>query len=467
MGKKTGLSILVLVISACALLSIGLIVGGVFLLKAQKNYTPPTPVTVVATPQIDPQIDPLITAVPNEIPADISRQMDEIEQQVSPIRGLDLLDTLDRNLMTPDELREKVVNDFFADYTDEDARQDVLVLSVLGLMDAGFDLKQFYHDLYSEQIAGFYDSETKEMYVIVNDGFGGMERITYAHEFNHALQDQNYDLENGLMLNDEKCEIDTEYCAAVSALVEGDATSLEYAWFYEHGTKQDYEDITNFQNSYESPIYDSAPAFMQEDFLFPYSYGYDFVQVLINKDGWTAVDAAFANPPVSTEQILHPERYPDDKPIPIELPDLTPDLDGGWQEIERNVMGEWYTYLILAKGRTEGFMMDEDKSRAAAEGWGGDTYAFYTTPDLSQYLIAWHSTWDSQQDAQELFDLSHDYGLARWGIPTQKSNGVVVWDSEVDGRITMRLSGADVLWLIGSSEPLVKEALVDIGSFGK
>ncbi len=37
-------------------------------------------------------------------------------------------------------------------------------------------------------------------------------------------------------------------------------------------TKQDYEDITNFQNSYESPIYDSAPAFMQEDFLFPYSY---------------------------------------------------------------------------------------------------------------------------------------------------------------------------------------------------
>ena len=454
---------MILAISACALISAGLIVGGVFLLKAQKQYTPPTPVVSTVTTPNQPQA----TSAPGEIPANIVSQMDKIQEQVSAIRGLDLLTDLDRNLMTPDELRERVINDFFADYTDEDARQDVFVLSILGLMEDGFDLKQFYHELYSEQIAGFYDSETKEMYVIADEGFGGMERMTYAHEFNHALQDQHYDLENGLKLNDEHCKQDSEYCAAVSALVEGDSVTTEYNWFFKHGTKQDQQDLTNFQATYESPVFDSAPAFMQEDFLFPYTFGYDFVQALFSRGNQSAVDSAFGNPPVSTEQIMHPEKYPDDKPVPVEMPDLTPKVDGDWSEIEKNVMGEWYTYLIFARGRSEQFTMDDEKSRAAAAGWGGDTYAFYAPQDLSQHLFAWRSTWESQLDAEEYFNLSREYGLTRWGIPTQNSAGVVSWDSPVDGRITMRINNADVLWLIGSTDTLAKNALTTIGDFGK
>ena len=59
--------------------------------------------------------------------------------------------------------------------------------------------------------------------------------------------------------------------------------------------------------------------------------------------------------PVSTEQILHPEKYPPYKPIPVELPDLSSTLGADWVEIERNVMGEWYTYLILAHGKDASF----------------------------------------------------------------------------------------------------------------
>ena len=465
MKNKVGITILVLVISACLLLSAGLIVGGYFLLKAQKNYTAPSAPTAVVATVTSPQ-QTQEPAAQGELSPEVLGQMDEIQQQVMAIRGLDMSTELKRDLMTPEELQDKVINDFFADYTDEDALQDSKVLSTLGLIEEGFDLKQFYLDLYSEQIAGYYDSETKDMYVIAGEKFGGMERMTYAHEFNHVLQDQNYDLENGMKLNEDYCKEDTEYCAAVSALIEGDSVSAEQAWFIKHSTRQDQQDLFSFQEDYTSPVYDAAPAYMKEDFLFPYTLGYDFVQGLIEQGDWAAVDAAYRNPPVTTEMILHPEKYPDDKPLTVEMPDLTAVLDGEWIEIDRNVMGEWYTYLILARGRSSQFSMDDESSKAAAAGWNGDTYVYYAPEGLSSFLFAWRSTWETPADAEEFFSMSRDYGLARWGIPVKNSNGIVTWDSPVDGRITMRMVGSDILWVMGSSEGLVADALAVIEDFG-
>lgn len=466
MNKKVGVTVLVLIISSCVLLSAGLIVGGYFLLKAQKNYTAPT---APAAPAVATVASPQQTQDSNstgELPADVLRQMDEIQQQLMAIRGLNMSAELKRDLMTPEELQDKVINDFFADYTDEDALKDSKVLSTLGLLDENFDLKKFYQDLYSEQIAGYYDSETKDMYVIAGEGFGGMERMTYAHEFNHVLQDQNYDLENGMKLNEDYCEEDTEYCAAVTALIEGDSVSAEQDWFIKHSTRQDQQDLFSFQESYTSPVYDSAPSYMKEDFLFPYTLGFDFVQGLIEQGGWAAVDAAYRNPPVTTEQILHPEKYPDDKPVPVEMPDLAVNLAEDWSELDRNVMGEWYSYLIFSRGRSSQFTMDEEKSKTATAGWGGDTYVYYATADLNDHLFAWRSTWDTPADAGEYFGMSRDYGLARWGIPVQNSDGSVTWDSTSDGRITMRLSGSDVLWVIGSTQQVVTDALTEIEDFG-
>ena len=468
MNNKAGVTVLVLIISSCVLLSAGLIIGGYFLLKAQKNYTAPVP-SAVSTPALETVTSPQPTQETTpaaELPADVASQMDEIQQQVMAIRGLSMKTDLKRDLLTPEELQDKVINEFFADYSDEDALKDSKVLSTLGLLDEGFDLKQFYQDLYSEQIAGYYDSETKDMYVIAGKGFGGMERMTYAHEFNHVLQDQNYDLENGMKLNDEYCKEDTEYCAAVTALIEGDSVSTEQEWFIQHSTRQDQQDLFSFQEDYTSPVYDSAPAYMKEDFLFPYTLGLDFVQGLIDEGGWAAVDDAYLDPPVTTEQILHPEKYPDDKPVPVEMPDLATNLGADWSELDRNVMGEWYTYLIFARGRSAQFTMDDEKSKTAAAGWGGDTYVYYATADLSAHLFAWRSTWDTPADAGEYFEMSRDYGLARWGIPVQNNSSVVSWDSASDGRITMRQNGADVLWVIGSSPEVAADALAEIEDFG-
>jgi len=122
-----------------------------------------------------------------ELPGDLAEQLSGIESQVIELRGINLQEAVTHTLISPDELQEIVVTDFFAEYTDQDAQRDVLVLSALGLLPENFDLKGLYQALYSEQIAGFYDDEIKEIYVVSGSEFGGLEKMTYAHEIHPCL----------------------------------------------------------------------------------------------------------------------------------------------------------------------------------------------------------------------------------------------------------------------------------------
>jgi len=261
-----------------------------------------------------------------DISPEIAGQMEQIEAQVIELRRLQPSGSVTRALLTRDQLRKKIETDFFEDYSPEEAREDSIVLSALGLLQTGFDMFTFYQDLLSEQIAGQYDHKNQEMDIVQGFGFGGPERLTYAHEYTHALQDQNFDIEEGLNYTNEACEEDSERCAAVQALLEGDASMLELDWFYNYATQQDMIDIQDFYAEYESPIYDTAPDFLREDFIFPYIYGQTFVEYLYNLGGWEAINDAYRNVPVSTEQILHPERYPADHPEIVEFPYVLPIL---------------------------------------------------------------------------------------------------------------------------------------------
>jgi hypothetical protein len=343
-------------------------------------------------------------------------------------------------LLTTEDLHQRVLEDFLADYSEEEARDDVHVLSLLGLIDPEFDLFTFYLDLFTEQIAGFYDDDLKEMYVVQGEGFKGPERLTYAHEFVHALQDQTYDLQEGLGFTDEACEEDSERCAGLQALIEGDATLLEEQWLRNYATPQDYLEIVEFITSFEMPVYDSAPAFMKDDFIFPYTYGLDFVREIHLNGGWAAVDAVYANPPISTEQILHPERYPDDVPIILEVPDLAPLLGEGWREIEHDVLGEWYTQLTLNE-----FLYDPPSELAAA-GWGGDYYIALYNNEKEQGAFILMTVWDSVRDTEEFYLTFQDYGEARFGNGTLSTVNST-WESN-EGQAMIERWGNQTLWIL-------------------
>ena len=418
--------------------AIGVAGAGMFFITGRQYVaSPPNVVTQVAIPV------PVSTpGADGDIPSEVVAQMLEIEQQVITLRGLPPNGEFDRALITPEELRDRVTNDFFEEYTEEDARQDALVLAAFGLINPDFDFSTFYIDLLSEGIAGFYDNESKEMVVVQGEAFAGPERLTYAHEYTHAFQDQTYDIKNGLQYDDEPCEADSERCAAIQALIEGDATVTELEWFVNYSTSQDQREIQDFYADLNSPVFDSAPPFMQEDFVFPYNQGYEFVNSLFEAGGFPAIDAAYANPPVSTEQILHPDLYPDDAPIPVALPDLLPTLGEGWTLLDENVMGEWYTYLILARGIDPDTQLSEGDASDAAAGWGGDAYAVYLSPAGDSTALVLSTVWDTSTDADEFAQAFEEYATARFGPPT----GDLAW--EADGVVSVfALDGEQTIWI--------------------
>ena len=412
----------------------------------------------VFTPEIKNEND---TEDPDE---NLLSKMEFIEDQVESLRGLSLSNEVTRKTLPQAELRQRVMDDFFADYTMEDSQKDALILDLFGFLEKDFDLYNLYLDLYSEQIAGFYDDETREMVVVQGEAFTGSEKMTYAHEFTHALQDEAFDLKNGLKLDEEYCMQDSEYCAAVQALVEGDATLTETLWFLEHSSNQDKRDILELYDNYQSPIFDSAPAFLQEDFLFAYSQGLEFVQSLYDEGGFSAVDAAYLNPPLSTEQILHPDRYPDDIPARLDLPDFSENLGEGWEEIDRNSLGEWYTYLLLAKAYDPSFRINEDQAKISVEGWGGDQYLVYRNTEISQEILVYRSDWDTEKDASEFWDQFVKYGNNRWGQVEKSGKDYFQWLRD-DQVISISLQSNQVLWVIAADDELSMKILTSFPNF--
>jgi hypothetical protein len=405
--------------------------------------TPPPPTLTPAsilTPQ--PQETALATEVIIcELDSEAVSEMDEIEGQVRILRGLQQTRQIDREFLTQVQLRQRVIDDFLADFTQEEAFVDAHVLALFGLLERDFDLWNFYADLFTEQVAGFYDDEDEEMAVICGADFGGPERITFAHEYTHALQDQIYDLEEGLGYNDDLCEADSERCAAIQALIEGDATLLEEQWLRTYATQEDLADLMEFITSYESPVFDSAPQFLRQDLLFSYIAGLNFVKTLYLDGGWAAVDAAYLNPPLSTEQILHPERYPADVPVWLEVPDLSAALGNEWREIDRGVVGEWDIQAVLNEFLPKAVAAD------AAMGWGGDYYLAFYNEDKDTDALVLVSQWDTMQDVHEFDAAFRDYGDARFGARETSSSYEVSWHGEA-GYVIFERRSNQALWIL-------------------
>ncbi|HSB66398.1 MAG TPA: hypothetical protein VLD65_07450 [Anaerolineales bacterium] len=407
--------------------------------------------TQVSTSQVTSiitQEEPTKTPYPTSVlDTQMEDEINRIQSQVVQERGLQPKVQVPVVLLTSSELHSNVVNDFLVDYTDEDIKDDIYELSSVGLLDPGFDLKTLYTNLLSEQIAGYYDNDVKEMFLVSDQGFNGPEHLTYSHEFTHVLQDQNYDIKNGLKYDDDYCEKDTEYCAAVQALIEGDATLSEYTWYQYYATTTDQQQVIQYYNSLKSPIYDSAPAFLKDDFVFPYNQGLSFVQALHDQGGWQAVDAAFKDPPVSTEQILHPSLYPSDTPIPVELPDVTSAMGTGWREVTRNQMGEWYTYLILARGADPNSRLDDTTAQTASAGWGGDEYLVMHNDTSNTTAFVMKTVWDTSDDASQFSSALQKSLNSRFKLQATQQGNTFTW-TFTGGYSSLVLSGSTTIWIV-------------------
>ena len=401
--------------------------------------------TPVASPD---QANTTPAAPPNAADPAVMQEMDLIENQVSRIRGLSLDTVVSRQLMTSQELRQRMRDELEKELGEggpNAMRDDLMRMHMFGLLQLDFDLKAFYEDLYTEQVGGFYDQQEKAMFVISDSGFGGMERATYAHEFVHALQDGNFHFDQKLNYNPQSCRQDSERCAALQALIEGDAQLSESLWFQTYGTQQDLKDLQAFAIGYQSPVLDSAPAYLREDLMFPYIYGQQFVQQLYTRGGYEAINHAFEDrQPLSTEQIINPAAYPDDLPNNPTLPDFAAVLGGQWETVVEDVVGQWFTYLILAWGYEPGFRLYETLAIEAAMGWGGDAYLQMKDPSRDQYSAVVSYNWDTPADAAEALEAFSSYADLRFGA--LQSDGI--WEGDHYFSSLVQTSDTSFTWII-------------------
>lgn len=339
-----------------------------------------------------------------------------VEANVSEMRGLEPLTPIAPVVLTRDELRERLAADFATDTTPQEARFEVLELSAFDFLGRDYDLYSALLALQSEGILGFYDPDTAE-FVVISDGalLDPSAQLTHAHEFVHALQDQHFNLD---ALTDDA--LDTEARAAVRALAEGEAELVQSFYLFEDGffTDEEVESILNPPDQADVDFLREFPPVLVNDLAFAYTSGVEFVVDLYKVGGFEAIDAAWANPPASTEHILHPDRYrAGDLPQIVALAPLTDTLGAGWTLLNENVLGEFYLREYLDQQLTT------PVSARAAAGWGGDRYAVYWNETEEGLVMAMRLVWDSPEDAAEFARAYPDYPAALTGSEASAQPG--------------------------------------------
>lgn len=347
----------------------------------------------------------------------------QIEANVVAIRNLAPKVPVRPTILSVAELRTRLEEDLLADYGPDEARQDVIVLSAFNFVSPDFDIYNFLLDLYTEQIAGFYDSETDEFVVISDDeNFDSLEQWTHAHEYVHALQDQYFDLDR---LDDET--LDSEAIFALQALAEGEATLVQTFYLTEGYFDQgELLDILTDSLTVDMSVYESAPPVLASELEFPYVAGLNFVETLYEQGGFEAINRAWQDPPLSTEHILHPERYlADDLPQIVALAPLTDTLGSGWELVDEDVLGEFYLREYLAQ------QLEEKLVETAATGWGGDRYAVYWHEDNREAVMALRLAWDSANDGDEFEAAYADFAGKFFGTPGEpQASGGRCWSAD-------------------------------------
>lgn len=368
--------------------------------------------------------NPFIGSPPTASAEELTQELIErIQRDAAEIRELTPRAEVSIQRVSQEELRVRLAEEL----SDQETLDELAVLSranaLLGLTPPGMDLHQTLVDLLSGAVVGQYRFKEKRMYLIAaaEAPIGAEAKITVAHEYIHALQDQNFDI--GAMV--ERVKDQDDWSLALRALIEGDATISELIYAREHLAPDEIQTLFEHSGS-GGPSMDSVPFILREELRFPYNDGFFFVIELWQEGGYDRVNAAYHDPPTSTEQVMHPQKFfAGEPPIEVGLPDLLPPFGPGWRQAYANVMGELELRILI-----ENFT-DSAMGTRAAEGWGGDAYAILEGPDGR---MAWlmDSVWDAESEAREFYDAFSFSLLRRFGprLAVRKDEaGRTIWES--------------------------------------
>jgi len=268
--------------------------------------------------------------------------------------------------------------------------------------------KQLMLDLLKEQVGGYYDPEKHTMYISEWTP-ENMQEMILSHELFHAVQDKNFGIMKYLKMDNKN----TDAKLAASSLLEGEATAvmMDYALAIKNNMPEaTFDKIPNLESLMEAqmkmqnttmPTLAKSPEFIQRMLIFPYIKGLSFVTQIKLESDWEGLNKAYKKVPVSTEQILHIDKYKKfEKPIDVKLKDPKNVVKDA-KFLGETILGEATFHLLFVSDKS-------DKTNATdADGWGGDKIYVYEK-DKSYFAIL-VTEWDTKKDAEEFFEASYVY----------------------------------------------------------
>lgn len=332
--------------------------------------------------------------------ADLRARAAELLPDVERLSGLPAREALRLGVRSRADLEAFLADELEEQFADERMANVVRAYARFGLVPDTLDLEPLLSRLLLEQVAGFYDPASDTLFVVEGISDELVDGVL-VHEMVHALQDQYVDLDSLV----EATRHRNDRGMAVQAAIEGHATFVMYEWMLGQmtGGNVDLSRMPRLSESLDSdalasagvemPELQQAPAVIREQLLFPYVSGLDFIQVR-----WAGADGR-APPlgdalPVTTEQILHPERWGAPEVAPPEPLGFSAAASGEWSEVYSDGLGEVDTRILLRE-----FLEDRDRADAAAAGWDGDVYRLLE--GSSGEVLVWVSRWDTESEATE------------------------------------------------------------------
>jgi hypothetical protein len=347
-----------------------------------------------------------------ELNAVVARAMARIEL----IRGLEFEQTVPVEIISRAEYRERDV--FGSDGTDSVADQSYEALFLVG---EDRTASQVRSELTGAGVVGYYSPSENRIVIVSDSPAPQIRRATLVHELAHALQHQQLTPSYRVETGDERL--------AGQSLVEGDAVTVEREYQSRCGANWTCIAQSSSGTQPAGPIARNPGVYLT--LLQPYITGPEFIAALrARSDGtWDAVNDAFSRVPNSTEQIIHPEAYPENDQRTISVADRSTEA---WVRMGSDTLGEARIHVMFWNERFVPRPDDAirtDYTHNLSAGWGNDQLVAYshTTTDETGYV--WQLTWDSPAEAAEFHrGYSRMLRLKLGGDRVRGQSGVYVID---------------------------------------
>ena len=321
----------------------------------------------------------------------------EVAREVQEVRGLKFKRPIAPRAVSREEMNRLLDDGFDEGLPRGRARRLERAWVTIGAVPAGTDLRDALREFGASSIVGFYDTDDQRLVYVGSDSPTPLQRMVLAHEITHALDDQHFNLDR---LDDLDAACRDEEAMAYVSLVEGSAEVISGRWAGEHLTPGELAQLQAEQAS-QGGLPSSVPPFFLQTIIFPYPNGTEFVTDLVERGGTKALNKAFRDPPLSTEQILHPDKYPDDRPKAVNVPNIAPRLGPRWKDLEFEEVGEGWLHILLD------LRIGPEEAEQAADGWDGGEYRAWSRGKDTAIIL--DTVWDNEKEAEQFAGAMEDW----------------------------------------------------------